>query len=202
MSKASSTEQKAAARLAEQLDRLPADIRRVLMESFADAAEAIAERYDPGREQNKPLTDAERKALESVGVSVDRSGTFYRPIVRTAILEGTLLATALSPAQAARVLGISGRRLRQHLSERTLIGVKRANAWLIPSFQFAGEGELPGLAIVLKAIRETALPIEIAGFFESEQPDLVDESEEPMTPRQWLIEGRDPQAVASLARGI
>ena len=201
MSMASSTEQKAAARLAEQLDRLPADIRRVLMESFADAAEAIAERYDPGREQNKPLTDAERKALESVGVSVDRSGTFYRPIVRTAILVGPLLATALSPAQAARVLGISGRRLRQHLSERTLIGVKRANAWLIPSFQFAGESELPGLAIVLKAIRETALPIEIAGFFESE-PDLVDESEEPMTPRQWLIEGRDPQAVASLARGI
>jgi len=88
MSKASSTEQKAAARLAEQLDRLPADIRRVLMESFADAAEAIAERYDPGREQNKPLTDAERKALESVGVSADRSGTFYRPVMRTAYFRG------------------------------------------------------------------------------------------------------------------
>jgi len=61
---------------------------------------------------------------------------------------------------------------------------------------------MPGLAIVLKAIRETALPIEIASFFESEQPDLVDESEEPMRPRQWLIDGRDPQTVAGLARGI
>lgn len=202
MSKASSTEQKAAARLAEQLDRLPADIRRVLMESFADAAEAIAERYDPGRKQNEPLTDAERKALESVGVSADRSGTFYRPVMRTAILQGTLLATALSPTQAAKILGVSGRRLRRHLSDRTLIGVKRANVWLIPSFQFAGESELPGLAIVLKAIRETALPIEIASFFESKQPDLVDECEEPMTPRQWLLEGWDPQAVASLAGDI
>jgi len=65
-----------------------------------------------------------------------------------------------------------------------------------------GKASCPGLAIVAKAIRETALPIEIAGFFENEQPDPLDESEEPMTPRQWLLEGRDTQAVSKLAREI
>jgi hypothetical protein len=117
-----------------------------------------------------------------------------------------LLGESLSLDAAARTLAVSTGRLRQRLApgERTLYGIKEGRAWKIPRFQFASKGRLVrGIDQVLPRIRPDAHPLAVAAWFSTPHQDLVvGEDDERVTPRGWLLAGRDPGAVAELAEEI
>ena len=72
----------------------------------------------------------------------------------------------------------------------------------IPAFQLTANGELPGLRLVLRAMRRDLRPLQVAAFFTTAQPDLEDEHGRPITPVAWLLAGNDPATVRDLAQGV
>jgi hypothetical protein len=72
-------------------------------------------------------------------------------------------------------------------------------AFRIPLFQLTPEGELPGLRLILKAIRPELRPVQVAAFFTTPQSDLEGPEGEPITPVAWLLSGHDPEPVRELA---
>lgn len=61
--------------------------------------------------------------------------------------------------------------------------------------------DLPGLDRVRSAARPDLPEVALAGFLATPQPDLEAEGGA-VTPADWLRSGRDPGAVARLARGL
>ncbi|UWQ54728.1 hypothetical protein [Leisingera caerulea] len=62
--------------------------------------------------------------------------------------------------------------------------------------------DLPGLDVVLNAIRDDIRPGVVLRFLQAHQVDLCDELGEPMTPIDWLRCGGDMGSVVRLAREI
>lgn len=58
----------------------------------------------------------------------------------------------------------------------------------------------PSWLPVISQARADLEPRQIAGFFETPQPDLEDVEGAAMTPAAWLAEGRDVEAVIALIR--
>lgn len=126
------------------------------------------------------------------------------PLAVTASRYAALLASALTTAEAAGLLGVSEGRVRQRLKYGTLYGVKAGRENRLPAFQFEGGGEVPGVGRVVRALRQGAHPVAVQNFFTSLNPDLyLDEEEErPLSPRDWLLSGGDPGVIAPLAEEL
>lgn len=110
---------------------------------------------------------------------------------------------SLSAAEAAARLGVNSSRVRQRLLARTLYGFKDGASWRIPEFQLEDDGRtVPGVEQVFPEIRPSASPVAVARWFLLPWADLVvDEARETVvSPRTWLLEGRDPAPVAAQAR--
>ena len=71
---------------------------------------------------------------------------------REAAAFAELQASSLRVEQAAERLHVNASRIRQRLAEGSLYGFKDAHAWLVPTFQFQGEGLVAGLDRVLKRL--------------------------------------------------
>ena len=126
------------------------------------------------------------------------------PVLQAAASHAALVATALPIAEAARRLGVTDGRLRQRVAEGSLLAVHAPDgrALRIPAFQLTETGELPGLRLVLRAMRRDLKPVQVAAFFTTAQPDLEDTDGEPMTPVAWLLAGNDPTTVRDLAQSL
>lgn len=126
------------------------------------------------------------------------------PLARTAARYAALLASSLTTAEAAGLLGVSEGRVRQRLGKRTLYGVKAGRENRLPAFQFEGGGEVPGLGTVVRALRPGAHPVAVATFFASPNPDLYldEEEDQPISPRDWLLSGGDPGGLVPLAEDL
>ena len=126
------------------------------------------------------------------------------PLAATAAKYAALLASSLTSAEAAGLLGVSEGRVRQRLKEGTLYGVKAGRENRFPAFQFAGAEEVPGMSRVVRALRPGAHPVGVLNFFASPSPDLyLDEGEErPLSPRSWLLSGGDPGVLVPLAEEL
>lgn len=121
------------------------------------------------------------------------------PYTRGRATYAGLVATAWTAGEAARRLGVSDARIRQRLEERSLYGVKRGNAWRVPTFQFTEDGaEIPGLATVMRALDPALNPVTVYRWFTLPSPDLAMEGEE-LSPRDWLLRGGSPENVAAIA---
>lgn len=175
----------------DQFERLVADVVR--------AMPAAGATRDPRRD----LSAAEAAALERGGFDL-ASGTdddaADDPLARGAAAYAALVATALTPAQAAARLGVDPSRVRHRLAARTLYGVRTPHGWRLPRFQFdpASGRDLPGLGTVLAALDPDLHPLSVTRWFLHPDPDLVVDGA-PVSPRDWLRQGRDPRAVAPLA---
>jgi hypothetical protein len=156
-----------------------------------------------GRPAPVPLDASELAALDAVGAR-EPAEVDQGPILSVAARHAALVAASLPLAEAASRLGVNPSRLRQRLSEGSLVGIRDpgGRSWLIPLFQLMEEGELPGLRTVLRTIRRDARPVEVLAFFETAQPDLEDDDGEAMTPRAWLRRHGDPSLVAELAQEV
>ncbi len=108
---------------------------------------------------------------------------------------------SLSTTEAAARLGVNSSRIRQRLLARTLYGFKDGGSWRVPEFQFDGDHLVSGVESVFPEIRSSVSPITVARWFVLPWEDLVvDEDREiVVSPRAWLLEGRDPAPVISQA---
>ncbi|MCA0907713.1 hypothetical protein LCM27_15025 [Ruegeria marisrubri] len=175
--------------------------------AFAEMAERLLLKHRDeliAATRPEPISEAEREALQSVGVDPGVAVKDLSPALNAIAMHAALVATAIPVREAASRLGISPSRLRQRLKERSLLGVRLADgrSWGIPAFQFTSDGEVPGLREVLREMRSDLSPVQVFAFFTTPQPDLENDNGNPMTPLRWLLAGQDPDNVSFCAREI
>jgi hypothetical protein len=110
-------------------------------------------------------------------------------------LHAVLRDTALTVAGAAERIGVDASRIRHRLAGGQLVGWKDRGGWRLPVWQFTDDDVLPGLAEVLGAVPPDQPALVVAAFMTTPQRDLADP---PVAPREWLLAGGSPAAVARL----
>jgi hypothetical protein len=144
------------------------------------------------------LPTAESAVLERGGFDLEqRDYGVDDPALKTAVEHAAILSSGLTTAQAARRLGVSEARVRQRLGQRTLYGIQGRRGWVVPSFQFGSDTELPGWDRVVPHLPESLSPVELLSWLTLANVDLGGKS-----PRDWLLAGQDPAPVAALADGL
>ncbi len=150
------------------------------------------------------LPSEEQAALRRGGLTLEAMDLGDRdPVLVTAARYSAMVASSLSVAQVARKLGIDESRVRHRLSERSLYGIKLRGTWMLPAFQFTADATIPGIEQVLPRVPADLHPVALLNWFTLPEPDLVvGEEETPVSPRDWLLMGRDPRAVGTLAASL
>lgn len=176
-------------------------------QEFARVAAAFLKRHgDRFRPHGRPepLSASEKAALEMVGVVANQSDPDPAPLLKATVNHAALVSTALPLAEVAAKLGVTDGRLRQRVREGTLLAVHASDgrSLRVPVFQLTESGELPGLRIVMRAIRPDLRPLQVAAFFSTPQSDLENADGTPMTPIDWLLAGNDPDPVRELAQSL
>jgi hypothetical protein len=160
------------------------------------------------------LPEFELQVLRSGGFDVE-AGPWPEddPIARSSAAYSALMETALTIKAVAAALGRNESRIRQRLLQRSLYGIRRGRNWLLPLFQFQVEERegirrvkdvVPGVEQVFPALSPGLHPVSVWRWFTSPSTELVDEGagDKSISPRDWLLAGRDPRPVADLARDL
>lgn len=176
---------------------------RVDTDEFLELVEDAAHRLAPtDPDPAAYFTDSQRTALADVGLDLAPLRPDERdPRARTVALQAVLRDTALTVPGAAERINVDTSRIRHRLAEGRLAGWKDRGGWRLPVWQFTNDGVLPGLETVLAAVPADQPALVVAGFMTTPQTDLPT-SGEPATPRDWLLAGGDPAAVARIARTL
>lgn len=148
------------------------------------------------------LTPTERRLLVRGGFDLTpRSLGASDPFLRGAGAYLTLLTTSLTTRAAATLLGVNESRIRQRCGEdqRTLYGIKWRREWRLPRFQFWENGEVPHIDRVLPRLRQSLDPVSVERWFTLPNDELPDGRGDELSPRGWLISGRDYAPVTELA---
>jgi hypothetical protein len=74
--------------------------------------------------------------------------------------------------RVAEILGKTEGRVRQRLTDHTLLGVRTGGAWRIPGFQFDDDTELSGWDRVMSALPHDVHPLTVARFHDTPHVDL------------------------------
>lgn len=168
-------------------------------EYLVELAGALGSRPGPSA---AALTPSERQVLEHHGgvkVPPDELGGAARLWLTNVTSNLTeQLRSSLTVDEAATMLGISASRVRHRIHEGALYAFKAAHQLRLPRWQFYGDVPLPGLRKVLAALVPGLHPLEVAQFMTTAEADL-EISEKAVSPREWLVGGGDPAAVAHLA---
>lgn len=169
------------------------------------------EPHQPSLDPAENLTLSEREALARGGADTKPDRSPPDQVARGRALYAALLRTALTPDEVASELGVTAGRVRQLLAGRRLLGVQIDGSWRIPAFQLVRTGPspanariLPGLDVVLAATPPGLHLLTFYRWMTTPQGELsVNEpgSERGLrlSPKEWLEEGRPPEAVAELA---
>lgn len=181
------------------LDVEPKGLPRVLR----DAIKNLQSLYYPDSGQ-EGLTAAEIQIYRSGGLDpAPRASGMDDPLLRGVMTYAALVDTGLTAVESARMLGVTDARIRQRLKERTLFAIKNGGSWRLPMFQFAEGRELPGWGEVARKLPQGISPVAVAQWLMLPNLDLaVGEDGTPKSPREWLLEGRSPLAVARLAEAL
>ena len=185
---------------------------RQLAEYLVESVEAMEEGALIPAARELPETELE--VLRGGGFDVD-AGPSPRddPIARASAAYSALMETALTIKAVAASVRRNESRVRQRLLQRTLYGIRRGRNWLLPLFQFQVEaregtrtvkGVVPGIEQVFPALSPELHPVSVWRWFTSPSTELVDDAapDKAISPRDWLLAGRDPKPVARLARDI
>lgn len=148
------------------------------------------------KDKERPIRDV----LEQSGLRFDTADLEdgNDPLTRTKAKYEALLDDSLSPLEASEVLGVSVDEIIQRLEDRSLYGIPVRGGWRIPDFQFEDGRLLPGIEEVLPLLHEELHPIAIRNWLANPNPDLL-VGKEVVSPRQWLLSGRDVTVVSRLA---
>jgi hypothetical protein len=156
----------------------------------------------PIHESERDFTAAERETLQRGGFSLGPYTPHADdPVARFVATYTSLLATSLTPAAAAAVLGVDASRVRQRLGAKTLFGVKTDVGCRVPRFQFYGDRLVPGIERVFPRVDPEMHPVAVYYWFTMPSPDL-ELQDQNLSPRDWLLSGGDPAAVPTLEPGL
>jgi len=161
-------------------------------------------RGESGERAASTLSVGELDALQAVGLTTEpfQEGSARDPLTQSITDYMALLETSYSTSQAAKYLKVDASRVRQRLREHSLFGIDYDGEKRLPRFQFERAKVIPGLREVLAALPEGLNPLDVAEWFLSPNPDLeVEDDENPLSPRDWLLSGAPVEAVVVLARG-
>jgi excisionase family DNA binding protein len=152
---------------------------------------------EPGRE----FTQGEVEALARGGLDLSQSSG--QGLARAAARYAALRAAALTEREAAALLGVSESRVRQRVGEGTLYAVRAGRERRLPRFQFADEGLAPNVGEVLREIPEDVHPLTVERWFATPDPDLIlEDDDDPLSPRNWLLSGGSAEVLRPLAREL
>lgn len=114
-----------------------------------------------------------------------------------------LIRSSLTTRDLAGLLRRHPSRIRQRIHDGTIYAFRPNGEWLIPAFELHGGALLPGLEKVVSRLRPGLHPLRVERWFLQPNPDLTDfEETRAWAPREWLIAGGDPDAVADLAENL
>lgn len=124
------------------------------------------------------------------------------PFLRSRVKYATLVAEGWTAAEVAATLGTSVQWVRKQLRDRALLGAKQGEAWRLPRFQFDEDGKpLPGVQQVLPHLDPAKSLVSIYNWFTTPDGDLRPDGQM-MSPRRWLMDGRDPSVIAQQAADL
>lgn len=170
----------------------------------ADFVAALdAELADRPRAGTVELTATERTFLTSQGVTVEAPADTTRGLHQAAGAIIDLAAASRTVQETAELLGVDASRIRHRISDRSLYAFKVGRALRLPRWQFTdgtSPEPIPGLRAVLAAADNVA-PVELTRFIVTPQPDL-DLEGAAVTPRDWLLAGRDVAAVCRILEDL
>ncbi len=180
------------------LDLTVDDLERLVM----DAAERLLPSSPAPR--HSELSAGEIEFLQRAGIDPSHSNRTERgpgsALAQTAAEYAVLLAASLPTAEIADRIGVDESRIRQRINQHTLYAVKEGRGWRVPTFQLddSGHALLTGLDRIVPHLHDAHL-VEVARWFLSPQVDLEGPNDEPMSPRDWLLNGHDPKTTATVA---
>lgn len=135
--------------------------------------------------------------LERAGVDVDARPGETDPVLRYATEFAAILATSLTPAAVARLLGLTPVRVRQLVRQRTLYAIRVDGRWHVPIFQFDGSALIPNIGQVTERLAELD-PVSVMRWYTTADPELEDNSGNLMTPLEWLKSGRNARTLIKI----
>lgn len=147
-----------------------------------------------------PLSAKERALLSQGGFSLE-PWQGDDPAAATRERERRLLREAWDIEQVAALPEVGEGAVDALLQERVLFAVVRDGLPVFPKFQFTHFGLLPGAAQVWPNVRRGLALVAVARWFTEPSAHLVVMCER-LAPRDWLLEGGDPEAAAFLARSL
>lgn len=150
--------------------------------------------FGPARSE---LTAAEVAMLERADVDVDERPGNEDPVFQFATEYAAILATSMTPAQVAKLLGLTPVRVRQMIRQRALYAIRVNGRWHVPTFQFDGDALITNIGQINQRLAELD-PVSAVRWYTSADPELEDSSGHVMTPLEWLGTGRDAQAVIGI----
>lgn len=178
--------------------RPPEDLNAALAEAIGTYAVGVP--TIPSEE----MSAAERAAFEALGVDVDDAGPVDRdPMEAGAVALARMIESALSITEAAERLGVTPSRIHQRIKAGQIYSFHIDGRRHVPSFQFRGHELVPNITEVNRAVPGSLHPVAVQRWFEVPDPDLIDDdSGDPLSPLQWLLEGRDSLRAAKLAEAL
>lgn len=149
------------------------------------------------------LTPPEIALLRRAGADVEEHPDRDDPVATYVAAFGAILATGLTPAQAAaRLGGITSVRVRQMIRERTLYAVRVDGRWKIPIHQFVHDGLVPNIGAVNAAVPNTLDAVSVLRWFTTPDPELEAPDGHALSPLDWLKAGMDPAPVVEMASAL
>lgn len=149
------------------------------------------------------LTPPEIALLRQAGADVEEHPDRDDPMATYVAAFGAILATGLTPAQAAaRLGGITSVRVRQMIRERTLYAVRVDGRWKIPVHQFVSDGLVPNIGAVNAAVPNTLDAVSVLRWFTTPNPELEAPDGHALSPLDWLKAGMDPAPVVEAASAL
>ena len=156
--------------------------------------------YSPSSNE---LTAQEAGLLRQAGADVDEHPNREDPLETYVTAFGAILATGLSPAQAAaRLGGITQVRVRQMIREGTLYAVQVDGRWTIPVFQFDRGGLVPNIGAVNTVVPHTLDAVSVQRWYTTAAPELETPDGRALSPLDWLKAGMDRTPVVEIARDL
>jgi hypothetical protein len=172
---------------------------------------ALRRYLDPIDEpESHQLTDDEKRFLSAVvPFSLEQSSGEVQDqmIANTIIAYMDVVNRSVSEESLAELMGLDALAVRRLYDDRKLFGIAGPNGLVFPKFQFIECGSrmriIPGFDAVLSAMPSAVHPLAFERFFMNPCPDLeVVNGSEPLTPREWLIDGRDPEPICQIVREL
>ncbi len=153
-----------------------------------------------------PLSDEEIACLKESGVDLNNSIKPEKdPLLAGYCQVADILIGALTVAQVAERLGHSVLQVHELAANHRLYGVnKKYGLERFPAFQFTDDGLLSGFWDVAPHISRELPMASVESFFMRANPDLFisEDTDQTLSPIEWLASRRDPTTVTSLLKHL